>query len=837
MRVILQRTAILLAVFLAAIAVYFIWFQKKETPETLYTSLEEAGFPVISVDMLGREMNHLHGHSTQTEDISTRSNLTILPADRKLSIYVGQNQMQLQGISYEIRSLDRERLIERTEIAQEEWQSLEDGRVSVQLPIQNLLTEGREYRLTVVLSTEESGKLYYDTRILLTDMQMAEDMVDLALNFSDCTLDVSRSGELSTYLEPNNTADNSSLGRVSIHSSLAQVSWRNLGMQRTSPIYVELAELNGNLATIKLRYVAEQSGQEVEGEGEAETESQASYEVMEDFTLRWSSQRIYMMDYNRSVNQIFSGAEELFSGKRVQLGVTDGSSLQVMSSASKNCTAFLANRELWAYDSRDNEVFKIFTFRDNGSDELHHGFEQHKIKILRVSDDAVIDFLVYGYMNRGEHEGQCGITYYQYDSNSRILKERFFAESSQGYELLREDVDRLTYLNSKDVLYVFYQQAVYGIDLTSGEYLVIAEGLSDDSYCISGDKTILAWQDSTDLLSSHVIHVMNLETGEKREIQKGDSILLRTLGFVDNDIVYGMAREEDSSTLYGKLAEIPMYALEVADETTEVAAHYEKEGLYLTDIQVEGSRIHMLRSTKNADGSYAKRDEDTLINNEEQAAEESQGIGWYNSEEMGRLYYVALPTEIAEGKSLSYQAPRRVEKEHNSDLVLKSNGKEGVKSFYAYSGGRLLGKYTKFSDAVQTAYEHMGIVTDERQTVLWMRGNRSSARTIRSPKEVWLEFASYVENFSGNISYEDGWMLLDGRDCTLEQMLFYVDKGYPVPVGTGSGSYSLIVGYDSSSVQIYEPDSEQTNRLSMEAAEAYFESCGNNYIAPFFTNS
>lgn len=56
------------------------------------------------------------------------------------------------------------------------------------------------------------------------------------------------------------------------------------------------------------------------GAGETDGGETEVYGVTENFTLKWSSQRIYMMDYERTMNQLFSGSRELFSGKRILLG-------------------------------------------------------------------------------------------------------------------------------------------------------------------------------------------------------------------------------------------------------------------------------------------------------------------------------------------------------------------------------------------------------------------------------------------------------------------------------------------------------------------------------------
>ncbi|MEN2543416.1 hypothetical protein, partial [Acinetobacter baumannii] len=64
------------------------------------------------------------------------NSLTVLPEDRALAVLIEKGGDAVTGISYEIRTMDRERLIERTVL--EQWE--ENGEeLRAVLPIQNLL--------------------------------------------------------------------------------------------------------------------------------------------------------------------------------------------------------------------------------------------------------------------------------------------------------------------------------------------------------------------------------------------------------------------------------------------------------------------------------------------------------------------------------------------------------------------------------------------------------------------------------------------------------------------------------------------------------------------------
>ena len=308
----IKKIAVLSAVFVAATAVYFVWNQKatEKKDVMVYTSMDEASLPVVYTDMYGRKMNLLHGYTQDMKQTVSREALTLLPADRSLNLQISDYSGSINGISYEVRSLDMERLVERTTV--ETWNQGDDG-VSVSLPIQNLLTKDKEYLLVLDLDTSSKGNLLYYTRIMWTDNSNAKDMIDFAVDFTTKTFNYEQAKELTTYLESNDTEDNSSLSHVSIRSSFSQLTWGGLSVTPVGDIQATLKDLNGIMCSVQLKY------QVARGEGD----SREIYEVEDSFTMKWDSRRIYLMDFNRDTSQVFSGQRELFAGKRILLGIID----------------------------------------------------------------------------------------------------------------------------------------------------------------------------------------------------------------------------------------------------------------------------------------------------------------------------------------------------------------------------------------------------------------------------------------------------------------------------------------------------------------------------------
>ena len=159
--------------------------------------MDEAALPVVSATMFGRDVNFLHGYTQDMKQAVARDSLTVLPSDRALNIRIADFGGSIRGISYEVRSLNLERLVERTSLT--EWDTA-DGKTTAVLPIQNLLSKDREYLLILSLDTAEQGEVRYYTRILWTDNENVKDMIDFAVNFTTKTFDYDQARELTTYL-------------------------------------------------------------------------------------------------------------------------------------------------------------------------------------------------------------------------------------------------------------------------------------------------------------------------------------------------------------------------------------------------------------------------------------------------------------------------------------------------------------------------------------------------------------------------------------------------------------------------------------------------------------
>ncbi|MGN0159447.1 MAG: hypothetical protein ACI39W_10010 [Brotaphodocola sp.] len=820
MKHIIKRAGILFLIFAAALLILFFGRRTQMSQdEMVYVAMEEASLPVVTVEIFGRNLNRMAGYRQDMGNAAAEDSLTILPEDRVLPIHVTGSKDAILGISYEIRSLDLQRLVENTRL--DTWETAEHE-IIARLPIQNLLTKDRAYQLCLRLDTEKHGAVYYYTRIMWTDQTAAQSMIDLAVEFSEKTFNHEQAKSLAAYLETDPTQDNSSFAHTDIRSSFSHLTWGQLGVQPMGQVQVKLKELDGVMGCVQLDYLVFRE----EEEGEKEF-----FEVTESFTMKWNSLRTYLMDYERNVNQIFQGKRSDYAGKRIMLGITNDDQIEMKRSPDKNVYAYRINRELWSYkwDGRNHRAVKVFSFRGSDMTDIRSNDNRHDIRILQVDNEGNIDFLVYGYMNRGIHEGQMGIAGYRYDVSENALEELFFIQSNQVFAQLESDLKKLSYRTQEDMLYLLVDHAIYGIDLKSRENMVVADQLSEGTYAVSSDGSRIAWQDGGKEFEADLLHFMNLETGIKYDIHASAGEYVRTLGFVGGDLVYGIANAKDLWIENGRVKGLPMRSVKIINDQMREETSYEKYGYLISDVRVEESRIHLNRVVQSG-GQFAPAQEDTIVCNADLGSGTREGIGWYASGEKGRVYFIQLDHEIKTSRNILLAVPKKVSYDYTDTLELQSYAEVQNMQFYAYGSGKLLGVTDDFARAVQMAYDRMGIVTDASHHILWGRVNRGSVRNLRDPQTTLGILLTQLENGGPDQVTEDGMAVLDARGCSMTQMLYFIDKGVPVIGYTGEGTWLMLCGFDQHNVTVYDPVSGETYKAGLNDSTEFFRQRGNDFI-------
>ena len=94
-----------------------------------------------------------------------------------------------------------------------------------------------------------------------------------------------------------------------------------------------------------------------------------------------------------------------------------------------------------------------------------------------------ITFVVYGYMNRGEHEGETGIAVYNFQSENQVAEETLFVPATVSYSVLRQSLDILSYVSTNGNLYLYLNSSLYQISLGDGSCQGTSGGHRAGMFC------------------------------------------------------------------------------------------------------------------------------------------------------------------------------------------------------------------------------------------------------------------------------------------------------------------------------------------------------------------
>lgn len=831
------KAAVLLTIFVIAVLVF--GKLTNHTNADLTTEMDEATLPVISLYQNGIEINMLHGYAKEMNAAYMRDTITPIATDRKLPITIQTYQTAVDAISYEIRSLDAERLIANADVNSYEETR---GRIQAELEIQNLLSADEEYLLIIQL---ESGSdvIYYYTRIMESADSNVGECIDFVLDFNDKTFNDETTGSLATYMEKT-TGDNTTLQYVTLNSSLKQVGWADFKGERLTDPIPSIKEITSTYNVIVLDYVVTRVGEDGESE---------YYNVEEYYRVRYTSNRIYLLNFERSMEQIFRGENCEIYDKYIQLGIRSGE-VEYKANEAGTSVAFVQEGELWGYNIQENTLAKIFSFRGYEGIDERENYGEHELKIVGIDEAGSVDYIVYGYMNRGIHEGEVGIAVYHYDSLLNTNEERVFIASDRSYEMMKAEMGQLMYVNEGGELFLMMNGTVYGIDLNSLTIRELISNLSEDSFAVSESNRFIAWSEKSDEAGCKSIRVMNLSDQKVIEVKERDNELVKPLGFMEEDFVYGVAKETDIFEDAAGNVTFPMYRIKIVDvaseELTELKT-YEKSGYYVSDIEIDNYTMHLNRIKYNGT-AYVPADQDMIMNRE---GEGGKAVNITTTTSGEKQTQVQLQLEIA----ATGQAPKLLTPKETillQDRVVSIPDENDTEYYYVYVKGDVVVATDHVTEAVKAANEQMGVVIGDNQQYVWKR-SRKTAQTAFTDIAVSTEDAgagsiaqcmnAMLQREGINISVEaliEGGetpksilnntlkdrKVLDLTGCQTEEILYYVSCGSPVFAMTGSNDAVLVIGYDSSNVVIYDPAMGMTYRKLLADADEMFGNAGNVFF-------
>lgn len=805
-----KRFLVLLVVFILGVAGTAFLMNNETTDDR--SDMNDAVLPEVMVQFGDVLTNRMYGYRQPMEADFVRDSVTPLDTTKKLTLVVNPYDTKVRNLSYEIRTSDGSKVMENRTIKSLDTGS--DGYLRTEIEISSGLLMNQEYSLQITLSTNH-GDAYYYTRVVSRSATYTEQYAKFADDFVQMSLDKTQADNLAAYLETSDSASSRNFAGLNINSPLADISWGNLNPQLSKAGIPVIKDINETTASISIEY--EISAQNENGNTEY-------YLVTDFYRMRYDETRIRLLDFKRSASEIFDPSLSVISNSGLLLGVRS-KDVDYLTNEDGSVTAFTQNGDIWSYVPDTGKFVEIFTFRKDTESDFRDARVEHDIKLLSVENNGDVDFMVYGYMNRGAHEGYSGVGIYHYNNDQGAIEEQVFIPCTESFEFLQEDLGTLSYVNQSGQLFIMIAGNLYQINIDENTYEVLADHIDSDDFGVSVTNAHAAWKSESGDYAGQ-IEFIDFDTMERRRIVPEASQKLDLLGFMNEDLIYGIVLDGDTlpnATGY-MIDGITTFRIEGFDGT--VKKEYHQDGLYVAGVTVGTTLMEFTLVQKSGD-IYKGVKKDNIMNNST-AATDKTSVEQTSSSRQGVIVRLTSEDSPSSEEPLILYAKVRNAGEKVVDIQVDKSSVEEV--YYVYAGGGLDSVWTDPAKAVQRADKQTGVVLNRAQQYVWERGNMKTQITLNTTDipEIIRTASLDVQNLQNGLG--DSAKVIDLTGCSLENVLYEVSAQRAVIARTGSDSSVVIVGYDQYNTYLLDPSTGEVKPYGMNDSTALFKNAGNMFI-------
>ncbi len=841
----IRLTIIKTAYFLVVLVIGILIVSKFSNGDNADMSapMSKATLPMVSLVSGDNEINPLHGYTKELDLSYYRGTIMPLGADRVVNYKINTYGEKAYNLAFEVRSIDGKSLVESTDLT--DYKENADF-IEGSFQVKDLITSDKEYMLVMLMDTD-LGRTRFYTRFVWTESDSRyhiDEELEFVKGFSEATFSKTAAQEYSKYLESNSEGDNTTFNKVNIHSSFSQVTWGDLNVTKHTEPEVYVTDLHSQTGSYELKYrVTVKDG----------TVSRI-YNVIEDFRVRYTTDRIYLLNYDRTMNYLFDSSSYAVGTNTIGLNISSPD-LQLVESSGGSAFAFVSENRLYMFNNSENKLAYLFGFYDTDNDDPRTRWDDHSIKILNVDEAGNVKFAVAGYMNRGIHEGTVGIAVYEYNSAINAVEEQAFVESTQSAQILCNYVGSIAYISSSDIFYAMLDQDIYAIDLAARTASSVVDNIGAGQYKISKSESTIAWQN--DLKS---LNLMNLNTRLESSIEAevGDYIIL--LGFMGEDLVYGLCHGSDIGVDTMGNPIYAMYNIKIEDQDGNVLENYHPDGIYVTGVNIVGNQIKLTRLTKNEEGdSYISTYDDQIMSTLKEETG-SNTLSVVSVDTFEKIVQITTKNDI-KSKQLRVMTPNQTIFEGSRNVAPELERDVEEKPFYyVYGLGGIEGIFTDPADAVSLAWNAPGVVVGDDNDYVWFKGNllksnqiMSITRTAESYEDMTttdsvavcldliLRFEGVSQNVEELLSGGDSvvsilerslpdYRVLELDGCPLSSMLYYINQDIPVLALLNDGQAMLVIGFNDLNTVLMNPVTGQVYKYGMNDSDKLFTENGNHFI-------
>lgn len=836
MQKLLFRIFVLSLVFVVSLGIFIALKKENSLTRAIETTeMSDVSLPVVSVKNGEHEINFMYGYVKDTFPFGVREEITPVGIGGELEFYLYHYGNEISTVEYEISNRTEKIVLETGEGTIEAGD--EEGKSKVKLDIEYNFSGDSLYGMKLILINNDGKKVYYYTTLKYLKEDRFKNNFQFVKRLEKAIFSKKDASFVKQFLESNDTMDNMSFHHVNIHSSYDLVSWGELAPVKVTETKISVLENNRNTTGFLLKYVAAVG-----------KENRNFYFVTEYYRVNSFENSIFLLAYDRRVEEVFKPEKTSLSRKQLKFGIGDKNT-DFFADSTKKYIGFVRERELWQYQTETNTLYKVFAFRKDDFSSDREILDRHKVKLLRVEQNGDLYFAVYGYMNRGVYEGRNGLVIYKFHEQDKRIEELVYLPADKFYKDLIHDVDRISYLSGDGFFYFTMEGRLYSYSLAKRKVEIVADKALNDIFLVLNDGRDIAWQEES---GNREVKVLNLESRHFALIKKGEDEEHRLFAAIDNHMIYGVAAKKDIHKNKDGSILIPCKKIIISDSIGKTLKEYEKKDSYVVDVHIEKTVIHLSRMKKK-DGKFSVTADDQILNNEFRKLEEISIID-RRTEKYLTEYYLKLPknTELKE-------IPTAFLDVKNTVIISETTAKfpenlAPANRYYATLYGRVTNSSEKPSGMIRLADEGMGFVTDSHGNVIWERGNTKAFQMAEeidvdyadegdSEKEAAIRlfltasgiYISDKELKTGKsimeiLSTQPEIRALNLTGVSLDEVLYYVSEGNPV-IAMVDDRFVIITAYQPKSVTIMNVKTGEVEILSREEAAQLFEKAGNRFVS------
>lgn len=136
--------------------------------------------------------------------------------------------------------------------------------------------------------------------------------------------------------------------------------------------------------------------------------------------------------------------------------------------------------------------------------------------------------------------------------------------------------------------------------------------------------------------------------------------------------------------------------------------------------------------------------------------------------------------------------------------------------------------YTYPNDAIVEADRLFGVVVNQAQDYVWVRGDKVDQTEI--PMKDIPEAVKSGATDPAQLKIGIGRQIVDLSGCTLDEVLYFVSHGRPVIAQTKDG-VKIIVGYDEYNTYLMDPGDTEWEYYGMQDSTDLFSESGNVFLS------